>query len=285
MEKNKGSKGGIIALLLILFLLCAGAGIYRYLNKDKSDNRETNNPVENIEEEQEKEENSIIDDNKEELTNKYEQINSFNNNGVFEHLSFLLDGTIGHRRVNNRNEIKDAININGNILDIDEYEAEFAFQYGFLKKYANYLGEKYTKETGAFSLTKNDYEKIYEKVYGKECSLDNKFFSDKCYGDYLELEEDNTCLKDKSIKYYNSGIFSGYDDEYRFVEIKSEKNDEIIKTTANIYNPAGDCYEELELSDEDYCTNHARKIGRIELEYKIDKNNNYIFKAISLFEK
>ncbi|MBR4178213.1 MAG: hypothetical protein IKR57_02550 [Bacilli bacterium] len=69
MEEKKKGKGGMIALLVFLFLLCVGAGVYGYLNKDKEEDKVTDNS--NVVEKNEVNNNETTD-NKEEKTTETE---------------------------------------------------------------------------------------------------------------------------------------------------------------------------------------------------------------------
>ena len=98
---------------------------------------------------------------------EYQYIDNFTSLGVFDNLSFIIDNTIGQHKENDINNLEEALSINGNILRNDRYNVEFAFQYGHYKNYANYLGESFTNKMDGYSLTKDDFKKVYKKVKKK----------------------------------------------------------------------------------------------------------------------
>lgn len=203
--------------------------------------------------------------------------------GVYDSLSFILDNVFEQTNINNIMNIKDALKLNGNILNIEKYRAEFAFQYGAEFGYGEYLGEEYTKETGAYSIHRDEYIGVYQTVYEEDFFLGDDLFDDVCYNKEV-ITEEVKCSDDPGATFYNSGIFTGYSetDEYRFKEIDKEMlGEDTYKSTAIIYDSKGNCEQE---HDEEYCNNNLEEIGRIEIEYSI-YNNRYIFSKISLFEK
>ena len=196
---------------------------------------------------------------------EYQYIDNFTSLGVFDNLSFIIDNTIGQHKENDINNLEEALSINGNILRNDRYNVEFAFQYGHYKNYANYLGESFTNKMDGYSLTKDDFKKVYKKVYGIEADyLGDNFYEDG---------------------YYNSSIYSNYVDVdgYRFVEVSSETDEnKLTKVTAKVYDTIRQCEEEN--SEEDYCNTHGKKIGSIVIEY-MTHAGTFVFKSISLFEE
>ena len=198
----------------------------------------------------------------------YEKINP-NVIGIYNKLSFILDNTFEQHIENGIHEIPDALSINGNILDRERYKYEFAFQFGHVYGYSNYLDEDVTEETGAYWLKKSDYESVYNRVYGSTATNLSKYLEDG---------------------YYKTGIFTGYTgvDERRFVETTKLNFDNIYYLEANIYNNPDDCStetnEELNLVVGDYCLDYGKKIGRIEIVYSLNDNNEYVIKEVCLYD-
>ena len=91
MEKKKSGNGGMIAFLLILFLICASAGVYGYLNKD---NNKINIDNDKVTENNKLEENTVnnkVDENKNselEVTNNFEKVEIVNLNNKISNLNF-----------------------------------------------------------------------------------------------------------------------------------------------------------------------------------------------------
>ncbi len=208
----------------------------------------------------------------------------FDSTPIYDNLSFILENVFYHTRINGITSINEAVKINGNILDYDKYKNEFAFQYGFANKYVDYLGDEYTGETGAYSVTEINFNTLHEMIYGEQGMIDRSIFKDVCYNSEVFTEEDNLkCLDDSTIKYYNSGVFTGYteDDDYIFKEVNKEAlENDLYRVTANIY----DCkYHCLKDHDEEYCNDYESIVGRIEIVYETVESI-YVFKSISLYE-
>lgn len=206
--------------------------------------------------------------------------------GVYDNLSFILDNVFEHVNKDGIMNIKDALKLNGNILDDKDYKNEFAFQYGKEFEYVKYLDQEYTGETGAYSITDLDFNLLYEMIYGEQGTVDSSIFSDVCYNkEVFGDNEDMKCLNDPSVKYYNSGVFTGYSesDEYRFEETSKTHDDEDDTYTvfAKIYDSKGNC---LQNNDENYCNNELVEIGTIMIVYE-EVENNYVFHSIELLEK
>ena len=196
----------------------------------------------------------------------YEQVKKFATTGIYYELSFILDNTFQQRWHNNVSVTGDALKINGNILEDEDYKLEFAFQFGNIYKYKTLIGEEVTEETGAYWLTKKDYDEVYKRVYGTNPNYDeSKYIEDG---------------------YYKTGVFTGYtlDDEYRFVEISNKKDSSgVITSVAKIYDNLYNCeYEDN--NDEEFCETHGKEIGKLEIKYKMN-NKDYVIKSISVYEK
>ena len=209
---------------------------------------------------------SGLETEKEEVVeeDKYEKNDKFTTTGLYNNLSFILDNTIQQHPINNNHDIKDALSYNNNLFVKERYKMEFAFQYAINKKYIKPVGEDVTRETGSYWLKKLDFDTIYTRVYDQ-----TPFYSDSYY---------------ISDGYYKSAIFTGYldTDAYRFIEVSNKKNkDNYYVSTADVYDSINNCIQENE-DNEEYCTENAKKIGRIEIVYKI-KDSDYVFKSISLF--
>ena len=93
MEEKKKGKGGIIALLLILFLACAAAGVYGYLNKDRNVIHDKNNTTDNTNVENNPVEDTPKTDDKTEtvtVENDFEKVEVSNLNTKLSSLDFSL---------------------------------------------------------------------------------------------------------------------------------------------------------------------------------------------------
>ena len=194
----------------------------------------------------------------------YKSNGKFSETGLYDNLSFILDNTIQQHPINNKYDIKDALSYNKNILTNERYKMEFAFQYAVNKKYVKPVGEDITRETGSYWIKKYDFDNIYTRVYNQK-----PFYSSDYY---------------ISDGYYKSGIFTEYldSDAYRFIELSNKKNkDGYYVSTADVYDSIKNCIQGNE-GTEDYCSENAKKIGKIEIIYEM-KDNDYVFKSISLF--
>ena len=204
------------------------------------------------------------EEEKEEEGEKYEETSKFTTDGIYDHLSFILDNTIQQHPVKNIFDIKSALSYNDDILMTERYRLEFAYQYGIYKNYVKPIGEKVTREKDFYWISKEDLNNIYVKIYDQKPYYNSK--------NYIE------------DGYYKSHIFSEYteNDEYRFIETSNTEEKGINKSKADIYDTISSCINEGN-NTEEYCQLNSKKIGRIEVEY-VMKDTDYIFKSISLFE-
>ena len=189
----------------------------------------------------------------------YENVGNTKTSVILNNISFPLNSTFDFTRLDNVKDIKSALSINGNILDNKKYKLEFAFQYGNYNKYTNY---EYDSKNDYYYLPKEEYIKVYKKVYDED----------------ITLSEDEEKYKSYTKETYMN------DDIYRFDELSTDYKKGYYKTVAKIYNSINDCNDDLKLIDSKFCRNNAKELGKIEVEYKKDGKDN-IIKSISLYKK
>ena len=267
-EKKETSSNLKIILPVLCVALVALAAFISLTLKNKNEENEV-----------EPQDNNVVEPTTEDSNSE------FSIGGIYDNLSFILDNVFEHVNKDGIMNIKDALKLNGNILDDKDYKNEFAFQYGAEFGYVDYLGDEYTGETGTYSVTEENYNKLHEMIYGEQGMIDKSIFSDVCYNkESLGENPDLKCLEDPNISYYVSGIFTGYseEDEFRFKQTSHENLEEdVYRVYATIYDNNHNCLEE---HDKDYCTINPIEIGTLMVEYETVENN-YVFLSIELLEK
>ena len=188
-------------------------------------------------------------------------VDGFTNTGVYSNLGYIIENTFANRESTGYSSFKDGLTLNDNILGIVDFKTEFAFQFALMHNYVN------AYDNGdSYSISSDDYKKAYSMIYNETPGDDITNFLNN--GSYIS----------------NIPSTKSSDNYYRFLESDLIEVPIGFESHAIVYDSYNDCTKYSSNESDDFCRNHAKKIGSMKIIYT-KNDNNYIIRSVSLFSK